>query len=186
MSDTRIETDSLGEIEVPAGAYYGAQAERARRNFPVSGLRFPHRFIAAMAAIKREAALVNAETGIVEREIADAIAQAADEVIDGGHKDDFPVDIFQTGSGTSTNMNINEVLANRAIEILGGEVGSKSPVHPNDHVNAGQSSNDTIPTAIHLSAYRAVVEDLEPALETPRPASWSGRSPTPSRRPRTR
>jgi fumarate hydratase class II len=165
MSDTRIETDSLGEIEVPAGAYYGAQAERARRNFPVSGLRFPHRFIAAMAAIKREAALVNAETGIVEREIADAIAQAADEVIDGGHEDDFPVDIFQTGSGTSTNMNINEVLANRAIEILGGEVGSKSPVHPNDHVNAGQSSNDTIPTAIHVSAYRAVVEDLEPALE---------------------
>ncbi len=166
MSDTRIERDSLGEVEVPAGSYYGAQAERARRNFPVSGLRLPPRFIAAMAAIKREAARVNAETGIVEREIADAIVRAADEVIAGEHADDFPVDVFQTGSGTSTNMNVNEVLANRAIEILGGEIGSKSPVHPNDHVNAGQSSNDTIPTAIHLSAYAAIAEDLEPALET--------------------
>jgi fumarate hydratase class II len=166
MTDTRIEKDSLGEIEVPADAYYGAQTERARQNFPVSNLRFPRRFIAAMGLIKREAAVVNAETGIVEKRLADAIVQAAEEVIDGKHDKDFVVDIFQTGSGTSTNMNTNEVIANRAIEILGGTIGSKSPVHPNDHVNAGQSSNDIIPTAIHVSAYGAIVEDLEPALET--------------------
>ena len=166
MSDTRIEKDSLGEIEVPAGGYYGAQTERARRNFPVSGLRFPRRFIAAMGMIKRGAAVVNAEMEIVSREVADAIVKAADEVIDGRHDGDFPLDIFQTGSGTSTNMNTNEVISNRAIEILGGTVGSKAPVHPNDHVNAGQSSNDTIPTAIHVSAYGALVEDLEPALQT--------------------
>ena len=164
MSATRTETDSLGPIEVPAASYYGAQTERAYRNFPVSGLRFPPRFVAAMALIKREAAVVNKAMGIVPAEIADAIVQAADEVIIGERADDFPLDIFQTGSGTSTNMNVNEVIANRAIEILGGEIGSKSPVHPNDHVNAGQSSNDTIPTAIHVSAYRALAEDLEPAV----------------------
>lgn len=164
MTETRIEKDSLGEIEVPAGGYYGAQTERARRNFPVSGLRFPRRFIAAMGAIKRAAAVVNQDMGIVEAELAQAIVQAADEVIEGLHDEDFPLDIFQTGSGTSTNMNTNEVVANRAIEILGGVVGRKAPVHPNDHVNAGQSSNDTIPTAIHISAYGALVEDLEPAL----------------------
>ncbi len=165
MTDTRIEKDSLGEIEVPADSYYGAQTERARQNFPVSGLRFPRRFIAAMGMIKREAAVINAETGIVEQHIADAIVQAAEEVIAGKHDKDFVVDIFQTGSGTSTNMNTNEVIGNRAIEILGGTVGSKSPVHPNDHVNAGQSSNDSIPTAIHVSAYTAIADDLEPALE---------------------
>jgi len=165
MTDTRIEKDSLGEIEVPADSYYGAQTERARQNFPVSNLRFPRRFIAAMGMIKREAAVVNAETGIVEKRIADAIVQAAEEVIEGKHDKDFVVDIFQTGSGTSTNMNTNEVIANRAIEILGGTMGSKSPVHPNDHVNAGQSSNDSIPTAIHVSAYTAIADDLEPALE---------------------
>ena len=145
MSETRIETDSLGEIEVPAEAYYGAQTERANRNFPVSGLRFPAAFVSALALVKSEAAAVNAELGIVEPEIARAIRQAADEVVDGQLGDHFPLDIFQTGSGTSTNMNLNEVIGNRAIEILGGELGSKSPVHPNDHVNAGQSSNDTIP-----------------------------------------
>jgi fumarate hydratase class II len=166
MTEARIEKDSLGEIEVPASCYYGAQTERARRNFPVSGLRFPRRFIAAMGLLKREAAVVNAETGIVEQRIADAIVRAADEVIAGERDADFPLDVFQTGSGTSTNMNANEVISNRAIEILGGTVGSKSPVHPNDHVNAGQSSNDTIPTAIHVSAYGAIAEDLEPALET--------------------
>ncbi|MEM8961908.1 MAG: class II fumarate hydratase [Acidobacteriota bacterium] len=164
MSDTRIEHDSLGPVEVPAGGYYGAQTERARQNFPVSGLRFPRRFIAAMALIKRHAATVNLDLGIVDEEQARAIVQAADEVIAGRHDGDYPLDIFQTGSGTSTNMNTNEVIANRAIEILGGEIGSKSPVHPNDHVNAGQSSNDTIPTATHVAAYGAVVEDLEPAL----------------------
>ena len=161
----RIETDSLGHVEVPSRAYYGAQTERARRNFPVSGLRFPRRFLAAMGLLKREAAKVNREMGIVDRPLAEAIAAAAQEVVDGRHDDDFPLDIFQTGSGTSTNMNTNEVIANRAIEILGGTVGTKSPVHPNDHVNAGQSSNDTIPTAIHLAAYSALVEDLEPAVE---------------------
>ncbi|MFP3938979.1 MAG: class II fumarate hydratase [Thermoanaerobaculia bacterium] len=165
MTNTRIEKDSLGEIEVPADRYYGAQTERARRNFPVSGLTMPPRFLAAMALIKREAARVNAEIGVVERQVAEAVARAADEVIAGERAADFPVDVFQTGSGTSTNMNVNEVLANRAIAILGGEVGSKSPVHPNDHVNAGQSSNDTIPTALHVAAYGAVAEDLEPALE---------------------
>ena len=164
MSSTRTETDSLGPIEVPADAYYGAQTERAYRNFPVSGQRFPARFIAAMGLIKREAAVVNQQMEIVPPEIAGAIVQAADEVIAGERANDFPLDIFQTGSGTSTNMNVNEVIANRAIEILGGERGSKTPVHPNDHVNAGQSSNDTIPTAIHVSAYGAIVEDLEPAV----------------------
>jgi len=164
MSATRTETDSLGPIEVPANVYYGAQTERAHRNFPVSGLRFPHRFIAAHALIKREAAVVNKEMGLVEPKIADAIVQAADEVIAGQHGDNFPLDIFQTGSGTSTNMNVNEVISNRAIEILGGTVGSKSPVHPNDHVNAGQSSNDTIPTSIHVAALSALSEDLEPAV----------------------
>lgn len=166
MTETRTERDSLGEIEVPADRYYGAQTERARRNFPVSGLVFPRRFIAALARIKREAAVVNAELGIVEKRLADAIVRAADEVIAGERDVDFPLDVFQTGSGTSTNMNANEVIANRAIEILGGAVGSKSPVHPNDHVNASQSSNDVIPTAIHVAAYGAIAEDLDPALRT--------------------
>ncbi|PYQ63954.1 MAG: aspartate ammonia-lyase [Acidobacteria bacterium] len=163
MSDTRIEKDSLGEIEVPAKAYYGAQTERARRNFPISGLTLPKRFIAAVAMIKGEAAMVNEELGSVSGEVAGAIRQAAQEVIDGRHDDQFPLDIFQTGSATSTNMNVNEVLANRAAEILGAARGAKK-VHPNDHVNNGQSSNDVIPTAIHVSAYLAIVQDLEPAL----------------------
>jgi fumarate hydratase class II len=165
MTDTRIERDSLGGIEVPAKAYYGAQTERARLNFPVSGLRFPRRFIGALGLIKGEAARVNGEIGVVGADLVEAITTAAGEVADGTLDEHFPLDIFQTGSGTSTNMNVNEVVANRAIEILGGEMGSKSPVHPNDHVNAGQSSNDVIPTAIHVSAYSAVVEELEPALE---------------------
>ncbi|HEX7180273.1 MAG TPA: lyase family protein, partial [Thermoanaerobaculia bacterium] len=164
MAESRIEKDSLGEIEVPAGAYYGAQTERARRNFPVSGIRLPKRFIAAVAMIKGEAAAVNEEMEIVPAEAARAIRQAADEVAEGKHDDQFPLDIFQTGSATSTNMNANEVLSNRAIEILGGQIGSKKPVHPNDHVNAGQSSNDVIPTAIHVSAYIAIEKELEPAL----------------------
>ena len=165
MPDMRIEKDSLGEIEVPAGAYYGAQTERARRNFPVSGLTLPKRFLAAVAMIKGEAAMVNEELGIVPADAARAIRQAAGEVIDGRLDGQFPLDVFQTGSATSTNMNVNEVLSNRAIEILGGTIGSKKPVHPNDHVNASQSSNDVIPTAIHVSAYLAIVEELEPSLE---------------------
>jgi fumarate hydratase, class II len=164
MKETRIEKDSLGEIEVPAGAYYGAQTERARRNFPVSGLTLPTRFIAAVAMIKGEAAAVNQELGVVPPEVAKAVGEAAAEVVAGKLDGQFPLDIFQTGSATSTNMNVNEVLANRAIEILGGTFGSKK-VHPNDHVNAGQSSNDVIPTAIHVSSYLAIVEQLEPALQ---------------------
>jgi fumarate hydratase class II len=164
MADTRIEKDSLGSVEVPTGAYYGAQTERARQNFPVSGLRFPRRFLAALGMVKSECANENAALGIVPKHLAAAIHQAAEEVIAGSHDEQFPLDIFQTGSGTSTNMNANEVIGNRAIEILGGTLGSKEPVHPNDHVNAGQSSNDVIPTAIHLAAYLAIVEDLEPAL----------------------
>ncbi|HEY0510909.1 MAG TPA: class II fumarate hydratase [Thermoanaerobaculia bacterium] len=163
MVDTRIEKDSLGEIEVPAGAYYGAQTERARRNFPISGLTLPKRFIAAVAMIKGEASAVNEALGLVPAEVAKAVRQAAAEVADGKLDGEFPLDVFQTGSATSTNMNVNEVLANRAIEILGGAIGSKQ-VHPNDHVNASQSSNDVIPTAIHVSSYLAIVEQLEPAL----------------------
>jgi fumarate hydratase class II len=165
MTDTRIEKDSLGEIEVPAGAYYGAQTERAHRNFPISGLTLPKRFIAAVAMIKGEAAAVNEGLGLVPAEVARAIRQAVEEVAEGKLDDQFPLDVFQTGSATSTNMNVNEVLSNRAIEILGGTIGSKKPVHPNDHVNASQSSNDVIPTAIHVSAYLAIVEALEPALK---------------------
>jgi fumarate hydratase class II len=164
MAETRIEKDSLGEVEVPAGAYYGAQTERARRNFPVSGLTLPYPFIAAVAMIKGEAAGVNKELGVVPAELARAIRQAASEVVEGRHNDQFPLDVFQTGSATSTNMNVNEVLSNRAIEILGGVIGSKKPVHPNDHVNASQSSNDVIPSAIHVSSYLAIQEHLEPAL----------------------
>ena len=164
MSETRFESDSLGRVEVPAEAYFGAQTERARRNFPVSGLRFPRRFIAALGYLKSAAAAVNADLGVVPEEVATAVIAAAEEVAAGRHDEQFPVDIFQTGSGTSTNMNANEVIANRAIEILGGELGSKTPVHPNDHVNAGQSSNDTIPTAIHVAAFSALVEELQPAV----------------------
>ncbi len=161
---TRIESDSLGEVEVPVTAYWGAQTERARRNFPVSGLVFPRRFLAALGAIKAECAAVNAELGILAPELAAAVRAAAAEVAEGKLDAHFPLDVFQTGSGTSTNMNANEVIANRAIEILGGVVGSKQPVHPNDHVNASQSSNDVFPTAIHVAAFGAIVEELEPAL----------------------
>ncbi len=159
----RIERDSMGEMEVPEDALWGASTQRAVLNFPISGLRFPRRFIQALGLIKRAAAESNKELGLLDPKIADAIAQAAQEVADGRWDDHFPVDIFQTGSGTSTNMNANEVIANRAIEILGGERGSRL-VHPNDHVNLGQSSNDVIPTAIHLSALLAIKEELAPAL----------------------
>ena len=165
MAEYRFERDSLGEVEVPADRYWGAQTERARRNFGVSDLVMPPRFLRALALIKSEAAKVNGDLGVLQPEIRDAIVQAADEVAEGRFDDHFPVDVFQTGSGTSSNMNMNEVIANRAIERLGGEVGSRSPVHPNDHVNAGQSSNDTVPSAIHLAAYVACVEQLRPALE---------------------
>ncbi|HKZ51030.1 MAG TPA: class II fumarate hydratase [Dehalococcoidia bacterium] len=159
----RVERDSMGPVEVPADAYYGASTMRAVHNFPISGLRFPRVFIRALGLVKLAAAKVNAELGLLEPRLAGAIAQAAQEVTDGVLDAEFVVDIFQTGSGTSTNMNANEVIANRAAEILGGERGSRL-VHPNDHVNLGQSSNDVVPTAIHLAALLAIREGLVPAL----------------------
>ncbi len=161
----RKERDSMGEVEVPRDALFGAQTRRALDNFPVSELRKPRRFVQAIGAIKLEAANVNHELGLLEEEIKNGIVEAAQEVVEGAHDNQFVVDVFQTGSGTSTNMNANEVISNRAIQIKGGELGSKEPVHPNDHVNMGQSSNDVIPTAIHLSALISIQEDLLPALE---------------------
>jgi len=161
MSDFRVERDSLGEVQVPKDALYGAQTQRAVENFPISGLRFGRRFIEAMGLIKKAAAETNKELGILDAEIADAISAAATEVAAGNWDDEFVLDIYQTGSGTSTNMNTNEVVAARASQILGRDHG----VHPNDHVNFGQSSNDTIPTAIHVSARLAIEHELLPALE---------------------
>ncbi|MDD9911745.1 MAG: class II fumarate hydratase [Alphaproteobacteria bacterium] len=160
----RIETDTMGEVAVPADSLWGAQTQRSLQNFKIGEDRFPSVLIRAYAILKKSAALVNADLGRVEREVADAISQAADEVIQGQWDDQFPLVVWQTGSGTQTNMNTNEVLANRAIEILGGKRGSKTPVHPNDHVNHGQSSNDTFPTAMHIAAVLALVNDLEPAV----------------------
>ena len=161
----RRERDSMGEVEVPRDALFGAQTRRALDNFPISELRKPRRFIEALGAIKLEAANVNHELGLLEEGVKNAIVEAAEEVVDGRLDNQFVLDVFQTGSGTSTNMNANEVISNRAIQILGGELGSKEPVHPNDHVNMGQSSNDVVPTAIHLSALISIKEDLLPALE---------------------
>ena len=161
----RKERDSMGEVEVPRDALFGAQTRRALDNFPISDLRKPRRFVQAVGAIKLEAANANHELGLLDEEIRNGIVEAAEEVVDGELDKHFVLDVFQTGSGTSTNMNANEVISNRAIQIMGGELGSKSPVHPNDHVNMGQSSNDVIPTAIHLSALISIKEDLLPSLE---------------------
>ncbi|WP_251328511.1 class II fumarate hydratase [Haloplanus pelagicus] len=161
----RVERDSLGEIRVPEDAYWGAQTQRAVENFPISDCRFGRRFVRALGVVKKSAARANRDLDLVEADVADAIVAAADEVIAGGHDDQFPVDVFQTGSGTSSNMNANEVIANRAAELMGSEVGDRI-VHPNDHVNFGQSSNDVIPTAMHVAALEAVEKDLIPALET--------------------
>ena len=161
---TRRERDSMGEFEVPASAYYGANTMRANVNFPISDLRLPRGFIRAIGLIKQQSALVNRELGLLDEDIAGAIIRAAQDVIDGALDDEFIVDVFQTGSGTSTNMNANEVIANRAIELLGGERGSRTPVHPNDHVNLGQSSNDVFPTAIQVSAAVSIHEELLPGL----------------------
>ena len=163
--DVRIERDSLGEVEVPSDAYWGAQTQRAVENFPISGLTFGRRFVRALGIVKKAAAAANRDLGLLDDEIADPIIEAADEVIAGDHDDQFPVDVFQTGSGTSSNMNANEVIANRAAERLGESIGDRA-VHPNDHVNYGQSSNDVIPTAMHVSALEAVRRDLIPALGT--------------------
>src|SRR5712691_7897391 len=161
---TRVERDSMGEVRVPEDAFYGASTERARQNFPISGLRLPRRFIRALAQIKGAAALVNAELGLLETRLANPIQLAAEEVEEGKFDKDFVVDVFQTGSGTSTNTNANEVIANRANQILGQPLGSRTPVHPNDHVNTCQSSNDVIPTAMQLAALVAIHEELVPAL----------------------
>ena len=161
---TRVERDSMGEMAVPADAYYGASTQRAVLNFPISAQPMPHRFIRALGMVKRAAAQTNRELALLPRRRARAIAAAAQEVVDGKLDDQFPIDVYQTGSGTSTNTNANEVIANRATEILGGERGSKL-VHPNDHVNLGQSSNDVIPTAIQLASAMAIQDELIPALE---------------------
>ena len=161
---TRIERDTMGEMEVPADAYYGASTQRAVVNFPISGLRMPRRFIRALGLIKGAAATVNGDLGLLDRGLAEAIAKASREVADGALDAHFPLDVFQTGSGTSTNMNANEVIANRAAELLGAARGSRGTVHPNDHVNLGQSSNDVIPTALHLAAWLAIREELAPAV----------------------
>ena len=162
--NTRTERDSMGPMEVPADSYYGASTQRAVLNFPISTLRFSRPFIRVLALIKLAAARVNEDLGQLDPKISEAIQKAAREVADGKLDEHFPIDIFQTGSGTSTNMNANEVIANRASEILGGDRGSKL-VHPNDHVNKGQSSNDVIPTAIHVSALVEIQERLIPSLE---------------------
>ncbi len=157
--EQRIERDSMGELAVPADALWAAQTQRAVNNFPISGLAMPPAFIRSLGLVKWAAAKANADLGLLDADIADAIASAAEEIIAGEHVEQFPVDVFQTGSGTSSNMNCNEVIAN----IASGKLGR--PVHPNDHVNMGQSSNDVIPTAIHVSAAMSVVESLLPALD---------------------
>jgi len=165
MSGSRLEKDSFGTIEVPADRLWGAQTERSRRFFRISGERMPLAVIYALALVKKAAAGVNAELKLLPAKKAEAIARAADEVLAGKHDDEFPLVVWQTGSGTQSNMNVNEVLANRASELLGGERGQKRLVHPNDDVNLGQSSNDVFPTAMHIAAARALEEDVLPAAE---------------------
>ena len=161
----RLERDSMGELEVPAQAYYGGNTRRAELNFPISNLRLGRSFIKAIGQIKQSAAFVNLDLGAIESDIAQAIIASAGRVIEGEFDDQFVVDVFQTGSGTSTNMNANEVISNVAIELLGGTIGSRTPVHPNDHVNKGQSSNDVFPSAIHLAAAVSIKDNLIPALQ---------------------
>ena len=165
MNKYRIETDSLGEVRVPKTAYYGAQTQRAFENFPISGYRFNRELIRALGVIKRAAAEANMELGLLDKKIGSAIVKAAKEVVEGGFDHELIVDVYQTGSGTSTNMNANEIIANRAIEILGGKIGSKNPIHPNDHVNKGQSSNDVFPSAIHIAALEMIERYFLPALK---------------------
>jgi fumarate hydratase class II len=161
----RIETDSFGPIEVPADRYWGAQTERSRQNFRIGGDRMPLPIIHALGIVKLAATQTNRALGLIDQRRADAIMRAAREVIDGKLDDHFPLVVWQTGSGTQTNMNLNEVIANRANELLGGELGAKKPVHPNDHVNMSQSSNDSFPTAMHIAAADGILADLVPALE---------------------
>ena len=167
MSTEKFRTviDSMGQMQVPENAYWGAQAQRAVENFPISGLRFPSEFIRSLGMVKMAAAQTNMEIDLLDNTVGNAIVKAAQEVMNGHWDDHFVVDIFQTGSGTSTNMNGNEIIASRANELLGGKPGDKTPVHPNDHVNYGQSSNDVIPTCIHIAAYEGIENKLLPVLE---------------------
>ena len=162
---TRTERDSIGPVEVPSDRYYGAQTQRSFENFKIGGERFPREFIRAYGILKKAAASVNNEFGILEESTKSAIHNAVGEVIEGKLDDHFPLVVWQTGSGTQTNMNFNEVIANRAIEMLGGELGSKDPVHPNDHVNMSQSTNDTFPTAINIAAVESIHQQLVPAMQ---------------------
>ncbi|MFA5662695.1 class II fumarate hydratase [Castellaniella sp.] len=168
MADCRTETDSMGAVEVPATHYWGAQTQRSIENFPIGVDRFRWQspMIRALGILKKAAALANAELGELPEEIAALIVQAADEVIDGRHDGEFPLVVFQTGSGTQSNMNANEVISNRGIELAGGKMGSKAPVHPNDHVNRGQSSNDTFPTAMHIAVASELQSRFFPAIRT--------------------
>jgi len=162
--ETRTETDSFGPLEVPTDKYYGAQTARSLINFPIGTETMPLPLVSALGVVKQAAARVNMAIGVMPDDLGKAIDQAAGEVVDGKFNDNFPLSVWQTGSGTQSNMNSNEVISNRAIEILGGVIGSKDPVHPNDHVNMGQSSNDTFPTAMHIAAAREVNANLLPAL----------------------
>src|SRR5512142_2836032 len=163
---TRIESDSMGKIEVPANVYWGAQTQRSLIHFNIGRDTMPPELIRAFATLKKAAALVNQDLGKLPENLSKLIVQAADEVIAGKLNDQFPLRIWQTGSGTQTNMNVNEVIANRAIELGGGVLGSKKPVHPNDHVNMSQSSNDTFPAAMHIAAAERLYNALIPAIET--------------------
>lgn len=162
----RTEIDSMGEIQVPADRYWGAQTQRSFENFKISGDRFPRAFIRAYGLVKQAAAEINAELGEIDETVKDLIVRASQDVIDGKLDDQFPLVVWQTGSGTQTNMNVNEVISNRAIELAGGERGSKNPVHPNDHVNRAQSTNDSFPTAMHLAAGLVIKENLMPQIES--------------------
>jgi fumarate hydratase class II len=170
VAGTRTETDSIGPIEVPADRYWGAQTQRSLHHFSIGEDRMPVEVVRALGLLKKACALVNLELGILPKEKADLIVAAAEEVIEGGLDDHFPLFVWQTGSGTQSNMNANEVIANRAIEIAGGALGSKTPIHPNDDVNMSQSSNDTFPTAMHVAAAGAIVGGLLPAVERLRDA----------------
>ena len=164
-SEFRTESDSFGPLEVPSDRYWGAQTQRSLGNFKIGTDRMPPPLIRGYGIVKRAAATVNAENGKLDGKLCEAICSAADEVMSGDLIDHFPLVVWQTGSGTQTNMNTNEVISNRAIEILGGEIGSKDPVHPNDHVNMGQSSNDSFPTAMHIAAVEEITHRLIPNLE---------------------
>ena len=165
MTEVRTETDSFGPINVPIGKYWGAQTQRSLMNFPIGWEKQPLELIKALGVIKKACAISNKNSGKLKNQYANAIIMAADEVIDGKLNDNFPLVVWQTGSGTQSNMNVNEVIANRAIEILGGKKGSKKPVHPNDHVNKSQSTNDVFPTAMHMAIADQTKKKLLPSLE---------------------